>query len=486
MLFSSYEFLLLFLPATLAGFFGLRARGLRRASVAFLLAASIAFYARWNLGHLVLLFVSILMNYVGGRIIAGLDDPGRRRIALILGVGANLALIVWFKYFDFIASNAAAVVGADYTFRNLILPLGISFFTFQQVAYLVDCARTQDSERSFRDYALFVSFFPQLIAGPIVHHGYLRPQMQSIAKRPINLNYLPYGLMIFAMGLAKKTLVADPIARAIDPTWDAAAAGETIAAGAAWLATIGYSLQIYFDFSGYCDMAIGLGLLFGVKLPVNFNSPYKARSIIEFWRRWHMTLSAFLRDYVYIPLGGNRGGGLFRLRNIFLTMLIGGVWHGAAWTFVIWGAIHAAMITANHAARLYAPALDRLTGSVAGAVKQAATLAIVVIAWVYFRADGVDAAHRMFGALIDGAGDYAPDPIILALVAFAAAIALFSPNSLEIAGYEESPDRLTPQPRSDGRAVLRTTPGAAFATALMLTAGVAAAWKPAVFIYYNF
>lgn len=249
---------------------------------------------------------------------------------------------------------------------------------------------------------------------------------------------------------------------------------------------IGYTLQIYFDFSGYCDMAIGLGLLLGVRLPVNFNSPYRAKSIIEFWRRWHVTLSSFLRDYVYIPLGGNRGGKVLRLRNIFLTMLIGGVWHGAAWTFVVWGAIHASLITANHAARIYIPQLDRLKDPLSGVVKQAAMLFAVIIAWVYFRAEDVPSANRIIAGLVGPQGDYAPDPYVIALMTFASALALFAPNSLQVAGYVEALDKPIPRKNAQGPRIMLPTPLSAAATAIMLAAGLAVAWRPAVFIYFNF
>ncbi|NWG92767.1 MAG: MBOAT family protein [Parvularculaceae bacterium] len=486
MVFSAYPFLLVFLPLTLVGFYALRAAGRRRMSVNFLLAASFVFYGAWSLPHLALLIASILANYCCGRYAASSAPKERRRLAMLAGVVGNLGLVFWFKYLDFAGSNLAALAGADWTFRNIVLPLGISFFTFQQIAYLVDCYRTRDGERRFRDYALFVTFFPQLIAGPIVHHRYARPQFAALASERLNADWIPYGLMIFAMGLAKKTLIADPIARAIDPLWAAAATGDPLGAAAAWTAMVGYTLQIYFDFSGYCDMAIGLGLMVGVRLPVNFNSPYRAKSIIDFWRRWHMTLSAFLRDYVYIPLGGNKGGAFFRLRNIFLTMLIGGVWHGAAWTFVIWGAIHASLITLNHAARLWLPELDRWRGPAADAVKRAALLGAVMIAWVYFRADGVSAAHAVLRGLIAPAAGYAPDPYVLALMAFGAALALFAPNSLEVAGYVEAPERPIPREGAHGARMLRPTPMAAAATAILLAAGLAVAWRPAVFIYFNF
>ncbi len=486
MVFSSYAFLLVFLPLTLIGFYALRAAGLRRLSVTFLLVASFAFYGVWSIGHLALLLASIAGNYFCGRYAASTAPDTWRKAATIAGIAGNLLLIFWFKYLDFAGSSSAAFIGADWTMKNIVLPLGISFFTFQQVAYLVDCYRTKDGEKSFRDYALFVSFFPQLIAGPIVHHRYTRPQFASLAQNRVNADYIPYGVMIFAMGLAKKTLIADPIARAIDPIWALAAAGDILGAAAAWTAMVGYTLQIYFDFSGYCDMAIGLGLMLGVRLPINFNSPYRSKSIIEFWRRWHMTLSAFLRDYVYVPLGGNRGGEFFRLRNIFLTMLIGGVWHGAAWTFVIWGAIHATLITFNHAARLWLPRLDRMQGPVASALKQTTVLAAVMIAWVFFRSDSLNAAKIIIAGLFEPIGVFDPDPYALALMAFAAVLALFAPNALEVAGYVEALDQKFPRNAAPGARILRPTPIAAAATAIMLTAGLAVAWRPAVFIYFNF
>lgn len=484
MLFSSYDFLLVFLPMTVAGFYLLRRFGFREASVTFLLVASFAFYARWSFAHALLLAASIGANYVFGRIAAEAARDEMRRWALHLAIAFNLALIFWFKYFDFAASNVAAAAGAAYSPFHLLLPLGISFYTFQQLAYVVDCHHTRRAEKSPRDYALFVSFFPQLIAGPIVHHDYTRPQFAAIGRAPVNLEMIPYGLMIFAMGLAKKAIIADPIARAINPIYAAAAAGDPLGGAAAWTAMIGYALQIYFDFSGYCDMAIGLGLMFGVRLPVNFQSPYKARSIIEFWRRWHITLSAFLKNYVYIPLGGNRGGELFRLRNIFLTMLIGGIWHGAAWTFVVWGLIHASLIVANHAARLLAPQLDAMQSRLAIFVKRSSLLLAISIAWIFFRSSNLDAALRMTGALLSPIGPAAaPSPILL-LMAFAAALALFSPSSLEVAGYAEKLNVAFPKPAS--AKFLQPTALSALATAIMLVAGVAVAWKPAVFIYFNF
>ncbi|MEM9015295.1 MAG: MBOAT family O-acyltransferase [Pseudomonadota bacterium] len=489
MLFSSYLFLLGFLPLALAGFYGLRALAGFRASVSFLLIASLLFYACWSLSHLFLLCGSIALNFLIGKVAATGPQAVIRRGAVILGVVANLTAIFWFKYLDFAGGNITALLNSEWRLLGFLLPLGISFFTFQQIAYLVDCYTSRSYESRFRDYALFVSFFPQLIAGPIVHHKHTRPQFASLNRKPIDQTMLAYGVMIFALGLAKKTMIADPIARAIDPIYAAAAMGDPLSMAAGWTAAIGYTLQIYFDFSGYCDMAIGLGLMFGVRLPINFNSPYKARSIIEFWRRWHITLSNFLRDYVYIPLGGNRSGELMRLRNIFLTMLIGGIWHGAAWTFVIWGAIHATFITANHAARIYFPRLDAWRSFSGLLTKQFMTLAIVILAWVFFRAESIPAAFAVFSSMA-GAADASPvliaHPAAYGLMAFAALIALFAPNSLQITGYTDRLDQTLPKlPAIDGR-IMRPTPLAAMSIAVMLTAGVMAAWQPAIFIYFNF
>lgn len=487
MVFSSYIFLLAFLPATLLGFYSLRRFGAFNASVTFLLCASFVFYAYWSLPHSGLLLGAILVNFIAGRSIGALSDRRHAKLVMIAAIVFNLGLIFIFKYLDFTGTVLAQLTGNEWRFLSLLLPLGISFFTFQQIAYIVDCYKHGSASRTFRDYALFVSFFPQLIAGPIVHHAHTRPQFADIAKRPINTELLPYGLVIFAMGLMKKTMIADPIARIVDPLFAAAANGEMLTTALSLTAMIGYSLQIYFDFSGYCDMAIGLGLMFGIRLPVNFNSPYKSRSIIEFWRRWHITLSNFLRDYVYIPFGGNRGSSLFRLRNIFLTMLIGGIWHGAAWTFIVWGALHATFITLNHAMRLYAPSIDRWNDTASIVLKRTGTLSFVVGAWVFFRADDLPTAMSVFSGLtnVSAAGTVSmPD---MAIIIFAAALALFAPNSLEVAGYISDPALPFPsRQKSRPLKTIQLTPLSASATAIMLSCGAALAWKPAAFIYFNF
>ena len=485
MVFSSYIFLLVFMPLVAFGFFALRAREAYGASVTFLLIASYVFYGYWSIAHLALLLGSIVANFWLGRIAATAPLKSVQRTAMIAGICFNLSLIFIFKYLDFTGSNLAVLFGANWPLLNLLLPIGISFFTFQQIAYLVDCYKTGTYENRWRDYALFVSFFPQLIAGPIVHHSHTRVQFAKLAKGPFNLEMLPYGLMIFSMGLFKKTIIADPIARNIDPLFALAANGDPLSALMSWTAMIGYTLQIYFDFSGYCDMAIGLGLMLGIRLPINFNSPYKATSIIDFWRRWHITLSNFLRDYVYIPFGGNRFGELFRLRNIFLTMVIGGIWHGAAWTFIIWGCLHAGLITINHAMRVYAPQFWRSNKGISLISKRIGTLAFVMIAWVFFRAENVPSALTViegltaFTTIPSSAWTLTLAPLTLLV------LALFAPNSLEITGYSDDLNKPYPTTKA-GPKILRATPLAATATAIMLTCGIAVAWKPAVFIYFNF
>lgn len=486
MVFSSYTFLMVFLPIVVAGFYALRGFGVRNASLSFLLLGSFAFYGYWSLTHLALLIGSVAINFFTGQLTASLQTRHWRKLILIAGILFNLSLIFWFKYFDFVASNAVLLTGTNYTFQNLILPLGISFFTFQQIAYLVDCYQSKSYEKAPRDYALFVSFFPQLIAGPIVHHKHMRSQFSNLATAPAKLDMLPYGLMIFAMGLAKKTLIADPIAREIDPIWALAANGEPISAALAWTAAIGYSLQIYFDFSGYCDMAIGAAAMVGLRLPINFNSPYKSKSIIEFWRRWHITLSSFLRDYIYIPLGGNKFGELFKLRNIFITMIIGGIWHGAAWTFIIWGVIHASLITINHALRIWAPAFTAWSSPDAIVAKRAATLMLIMFAWIFFRATDLSSAFNVIGGLMNFENTGGVEMSVLLLILFASMLALFAPNSLEVAGYTENLKETFPKENSLGGRLLQPTPLSATATAIMIAGGLMVAWKPAAFIYFNF
>src|SRR4051794_2040526 len=388
MLFSSYAFLFQFLPAVALAFAAAR-RWSPRCGIVVLAFASLIFYGAWKPVYLLVLLASIGCNFWLG---LRMEDAARRRRIGTLGVALNLALLAYFKYTDFIFDSLGALTGTPLPFVNVVLPLGISFFTFQQIAYLVDVMRGAKVERDLVSYTLFVSFFPHLIAGPLVHHAEMIPQFKR-ARSGRSAVLAARGLSIFAAGLFKKVVIADNLAQFVTPVFAHLDAGGGVTAQWAWLSTLAYTLQIYFDFSGYSDMAIGLALLFGIRLPVNFRSPYKATSIIEFWRRWHITLSRFLRDYLYIPLGGNRLGEQRRYINLLVTMLLGGLWHGAGWNFIIWGGLHGFYLGINHLWRGWrGDAAPLASGAAAAATKilcWAVTFFAVVIAWVFFRAKTV-------------------------------------------------------------------------------------------------
>ncbi|MBY6190726.1 MBOAT family protein [Microbulbifer agarilyticus] len=343
MLFNSIEFILVFLPIVFGGFYLLRQFHLFGFSLLWLSIASLFFYGWWSPTYLPLLLGSIAVNYLLGRII---EASAYRQFVLIAGVSANLVAIGIYKYLGFFSDVVAQLTGSATSIPALLLPLAISFFTFQQIAYLVDTYKTGKSEHDLSRYLLFVSFFPQLIAGPIVKHSEVSGQFTSLNTRSICTTKVSAGFLLFTIGLVKKVLIADQLAPYASPVFVAADQGADIAFLEAWGGLLAYTFQLYFDFSGYADMALGVAMALGIKLPKNFNSPYKATSIIEFWRRWHITLSHFLRDYLYIPLGGNRSGS--RNLNLLLTMLLGGLWHGAGWNFIIWGGLHGSYLVINH------------------------------------------------------------------------------------------------------------------------------------------
>jgi len=305
---------------------------------------------------------------------------------LILGITVDLGLIGYFKYSNFFMENMSHLVGRSFQYRDIFLPLGISFFTFQQIAYLVDCYKGLTKENRFVHYALFVAFFPQLIAGPIVHHADIIPQFKKKRTYRINYENIAFGLCFFSLGLFKKTVIADSFSGWVAEGFDSNA---TLTFLEAWGATLSYTFQIYFDFSGYSDMAIGLGYFFNIKLPTNFNSPYKATSIIDFWRRWHMTLSAFMRDYLYIPLGGSRRGGVRRFINLLVVMFLAGLWHGASWTFVFWGFLHGFFMCINH---LFRKVCEKINYTLPSAGAWCITFVSVAFAWVFFRAESFSRA----------------------------------------------------------------------------------------------
>jgi D-alanyl-lipoteichoic acid acyltransferase DltB (MBOAT superfamily) len=401
MLFNSYEFVLFFLPLTLLGFFVLaRIRG-AEAALAWLTLASLFFYAWWNPKYVLLLLASTVGNFLMGRQISGARSRGDlagARLLTGLGVTASLVLLAYFKYAAFVVGNWNLATGSDLPVPAVVLPLAISFYTFQQIAYLVDAYRGRTAEYKPIHYALFVTFFPQLIAGPIVHHRDVLPQFMSRdAIRP-RLENLAVGTGIFAIGLFKKVVLADGIAQFATPVFDAAQGGDEPTLLVAWGGALAYTMQLYFDFSGYSDMAIGGARLFGIRLPLNFNSPYKATNISEFWRRWHMTLSQFLRDYVYIPLGGNRLGSTRRYVNLMTTMLLGGLWHGAGWTFVAWGGLHGLYLVCHQVwagLRRHAAEEAGRRRAWSNAISWGLTFFAVVVGWVFFRAESFGAAWRI-------------------------------------------------------------------------------------------
>ena len=422
MLFSSAVFVFAFLPVVLAAFLWLQGRNLVRASFALLVFASLFFYAWWRPDYLPILVGSVLFNFAWGRLIARRRAAVGARVLVGIGVAANLALLGWFKYAGFFAETIDAVLGTGWHVEAVLLPLGISFFTFQQIAYLVDTYRDATRRTGLLDYALFVSFFPQLIAGPIVHHGEMLGQFA--ARRPMARFWpeLLLGTSIFAVGLFKKSVLADGVAPYADTVFALAGGGASLDLLYAWAGALAYTLQLYFDFSGYSDMAIGLGLLFGIRLPLNFDSPYRSPSIIEFWRRWHMTLSRFLRDYLYFPLGGGRGGAVLRYRNLMLVMLLGGLWHGAGWTFVAWGGLHGLYLLVNHGWRASRAASSRapiLPAAVARVLSIGVTFAAVVVAWVFFRAEDAGTAWRVLVAMSGANGVALPEGLYGALTALA-------------------------------------------------------------------
>jgi alginate O-acetyltransferase complex protein AlgI len=447
MLFNSYAFVFGFLPACLAGYYLVRHACGRDVALGFLTTASFVFYIWTGLFDSVLLGVSIVVNFSIALLLADLRNPAHRRTFLVAGVVLNLACLGYFKYFNFLRSIfEGGPAAASY------LPLGISFYTFVQITYVVDVFRGAPIERNPIRYALFVTFFPHLIAGPILHHTDLLPQFRSRLERKQAELFFAAGLSIFVIGLFKKVVLADPLAAYADAAFNAVRDGTSVTFAQAWIGLIAYTFQLYFDFSGYSDMAVGLAAMFGIRLPINFFSPYKAASIGEFWRRWHMTLSRFLRDYVYIPLGGNRRGSLRRYLNVVVTMLIGGLWHGPGWTFLLWGGVHGLMVVVHGLAE---PVLSRLRIPRAAGI--AITFLCVVLAWVLFRASSLEAAGLMYRGLFGLEGLGIDASISRRAVAHIAAIALivfclpntsefmgrFDPGVIEFARVKRKPAALT-------------------------------------------
>ena len=400
MLFNSNAFLFVFLPVVLAIFFGVRRAAGSRAAIGFLFAASVFFYGWWNPAYVLLLLGSIGFNFTLARSATVISDHRLRRFALATGVATNLGLLGYYKYANFFIANFDALTSADLGWQHVTLPIAISFFTFQQIAYIVDRFRDGGRHDDFLDYALFISFFPQLIAGPIVHHSELLPQLRESERFRFSRANFAVGLTIFFVGLFKKAVIADTMSTFATPVFVASETGAPLGFVDAWAGALSYTFEIYFDFSGYSDMAIGLARLFGLQLPINFESPYKARSIIDFWRRWHITLSRFLRDYLYIPLGGNRRGVPRQYTNVLITMILGGIWHGAGWNFLLWGGLHGSFLVVNHLWRRHAGSRPPRSGRLTQGLCLALTFTVTVIAWVPFRAETGAGAVRMLETML--------------------------------------------------------------------------------------
>lgn len=393
MLFNSYIFIVLFLPLTLLAFFRTGRTGNIQNAIAVLVGASLIYYAWWNPAYLTLIIGSILFNYSVGTSLA----KNANKAILIVGVGVNLALLGYFKYSYFFIENLNFLFSTHIRIDPVLLPLAISFFTFQQIAYLVDAYRNQAHEYNFLHYCLFVTFFPQLIAGPIVHHNEMMPQFMKKETFGFRQQDFAIGVALFTLGLFKKVVLADNLAPFATSVFSASSY-TALSFFEAWRGALAYTFQLYFDFSGYSDMAIGIGFMFGIRLPFNFNSPYKALSIIDFWRRWHMTLSRFLKQYIYIPLGGNRRGKLRRYVNLMITMLLGGLWHGAGWTFVIWGGLHGVYLIINNAwlvlRKHFFPGFP-VESVIWKWTARIVTFFAVVIGWVFFRAENYQQAMNI-------------------------------------------------------------------------------------------
>jgi alginate O-acetyltransferase complex protein AlgI len=415
MLFNSYEFLFLFLPITLCLFFALAGMGRARLAAGWLAVASVFFYGYWGPRYVLLLTASIAFNFVAGRAIlrANLEQAGdRSKRILQAALVTNMLVLGYFKYTNFLVQSINDALGTSIASPGIVLPIGISFFTFTQIAFLVDTYYRKVHEPSPMPYALFVTFYPHLVAGPVLHHAEMMPQFGRESTYRFNLGNFVIGVAFLSIGLFKKVMLADGIQPYVGPVFDAAPT-QTLTALEAWGGALAYTMQLYFDFSGYSDMAIGLSKMLNIDLPLNFNSPYKAANIAEFWRRWHMTLSRFLRDYLYIPLGGNRKGPLRRQLNLMATMLLGGLWHGAGWTFVIWGGLHGLYLVIHQLwrgarARWLKHDLDAAPSPVGHAASMLLTFLVVVVAWVFFRATSFDAALRVLHAMVGVNGLHLP------------------------------------------------------------------------------
>ncbi len=402
MVFNSYIFVLFFFPLCLLGYFGLNHFGKYKLAQVFLLGMSLWFYGYFNVSYLFIIIGSVIGNYCVYKLIEKNSRRWKKAIMLV-GVVVNVGVLGYFKYMDFFIENINTVFRTDIGFLGIVLPLGISFFTFQQLSFIIDAYRGEIPNYSFLDYANFVTYFPQLIAGPIVTHDELVPQFLDKEKKRFQWDNFAQGMYLFTFGLVKKLLLADTFSDAVTYGFTTL---DNLSAVTAFLTMVSYTLQIYFDFSGYCDMAIGIGKMMNIDLPLNFNSPYKALTITEFWSRWHMTLTRFLTKYIYIPLGGNRKGRVRTYVNIMIVFLVSGLWHGASWNFVFWGACHGVFMVITRACKRFFEKLHP-------AFNWILTFSFVNVMWVFFRAENFSQALTLLRALFSW--NFSFDPIFIDL-----------------------------------------------------------------------
>jgi len=480
MLFNSATYILVFLPITTAGYFILNYFAQYRLAAIFLSVASLIFYSISGLEFLPILLLSILVNYGIGTGLSTLPETmkGRRKSLLTVGIIFNLGLLAYFKYTNFFLENVDLVFGTDWKVGKIAFPLALSFVTFQKIAYLVDSYRFLTRGYGPVNYGLFVTFFPQLIAGPIVHHADVVPQFKNRDRRRFNFDNVRLGLMIFSAGLFKKVVLADTFAQWSTPGFDTATSLTFVQA---WITGLSYTFQLYFDFSGYVDMAIGSAMIFNIHLPINFDSPYRSLSIQDFWRRWHMTLSRFLRDYLYVPLGGYRSGELRTYINLFITFLLGGLWHGASWMFVVWGALHGTALVLH---RLWSRSGLSLPTPIAWLI----TFVFVVVTWVFFRATDMASALMVLKGMAsvrDGSMHELLQPLIVrdyltmaspvfsfTWIAAGLVIVLLFPTSIRLFKGNQR------------KSIYALYAGALFAAALLPLISFRA--SPSEFLYFNF
>ncbi|WP_300344989.1 MBOAT family O-acyltransferase [Fusobacterium sp.] len=391
MLFNSYEFIFLFLPITLIIYFLLNKYEKYNLAKGWLVLASLYFYSYFHKSYLILILLSIVVNYFIGDRLNIENETIKRKLLLILGSVFNIGALGYFKYYDFFIENINYIFRINIPLLDILLPLGISFFTFQQLSFVIDSYYRKNLRYDFLSYSLFVTFFPQLIAGPIVLPTEMLPQFENLENKKINWENMNRGLYIFSIGLAKKVIIADTIGVYANVGFDVM---KSLSFVESWLTSLAYTIQLYFDFSGYCDMAIGIGLMFNIVLPINFNSPYKSTNIQEFWKKWHMTLGRFLTNYLYIPLGGNRRGEKRTLLNLLIVFLVSGIWHGAGWNFIIWGMLHGVCILIHRVWKNSGRKLNKFVGWFI-------TMNLVNIFWVFFRAKNLKGAFKVIEGMFN-------------------------------------------------------------------------------------